>query len=54
MTVLSTRSSLKSTSDSLQYNRPITSTTHTEDEAAEMAHDCAYGLAKRAYRVPEE
>jgi len=25
-----------------------------EDEAAEMAHDCAYGLAKRAYRVPEE
>ncbi|HJZ48073.1 MAG TPA: glucuronate isomerase [Roseiflexaceae bacterium] len=24
-----------------------------EDEAAEMAHDCAYGLAKRAYRVPE-
>jgi len=25
-----------------------------EDEAAELAHDCAYGLAKRAYRVPEE
>ena len=24
-----------------------------EDEAAEMAHACAYGLAKRAYRVPE-
>ncbi|MFN8483209.1 MAG: glucuronate isomerase [Anaerolineae bacterium] len=24
-----------------------------EDEAAEMAHDCAVGLAKRAYRVPE-
>jgi glucuronate isomerase len=25
-----------------------------EDEAAEMARDCAYGLAKRAYRVPGE
>jgi glucuronate isomerase len=25
----------------------------TEDEAHEMAHECAYGLAKRAYRVPE-
>ncbi len=24
-----------------------------EDEAAEMAGECAYGLAKRAYRVPE-
>ena len=24
-----------------------------EDEAHEMAHECAYGLAKRAYRVPE-
>ena len=24
-----------------------------EDEAVEMAHDCAVGLAKRAYRVPE-
>jgi hypothetical protein len=24
-----------------------------EDEAYEMAHECAYGLAKRAYRVPE-
>jgi glucuronate isomerase len=24
-----------------------------EDEAQEMAHECAYGLAKRAYRVPE-
>jgi glucuronate isomerase len=24
-----------------------------EDEAHEMAHGCAYGLAKRAYRVPE-
>ena len=23
-----------------------------DDEAAEMAHACAYGLAKRAYRVP--
>jgi glucuronate isomerase len=23
-----------------------------EDEAHEMAHECAYGLAKRAYRVP--
>lgn len=23
-----------------------------EDEAAEMAYECAYGLAKRAYRVP--
>jgi glucuronate isomerase len=23
-----------------------------EDDAAEMAYDCAYGLAKRAYRVP--
>lgn len=25
----------------------------TEDEAREMVHQCAYGLAKRAYRVPE-
>ena len=25
----------------------------TEDEAHEMAHECAYDLAKRAYRVPE-
>jgi glucuronate isomerase len=25
----------------------------TEDEAHEMAHECTYGLAKRAYRVPE-
>jgi glucuronate isomerase len=25
----------------------------TEEEAHEMAHECAYGLAKRAYRVPE-
>ena len=24
-----------------------------EDEAAEMAYDCAVGLAKRAYRIPE-
>jgi glucuronate isomerase len=24
-----------------------------EDEAHEMAHECAYGLAKRAYRVSE-
>jgi glucuronate isomerase len=24
-----------------------------QDEAAAMAYDCAYGLAKRAYRVPE-
>ncbi len=24
-----------------------------EDEAADMAYECAYGLAKRAYRVPE-
>ena len=24
-----------------------------EDEAHEMARECAYGLAKRAYRVPE-
>jgi hypothetical protein len=24
-----------------------------EDVAHEMAHECAYGLAKRAYRLPE-
>jgi glucuronate isomerase len=24
-----------------------------EDEAAEMAHECAYSLAKRAYRIPD-
>jgi glucuronate isomerase len=24
-----------------------------EDEAHEMAHECAYGLTKRAYRAPE-
>jgi hypothetical protein len=24
-----------------------------EDEAHQMAHECAYGLAKRAYRFPE-
>ena len=25
-----------------------------EDEAGEMAQECASGLAKRAYRVPDE
>jgi len=25
-----------------------------EDEAAELAHELAFGLAQRAYRVPKE